>query len=222
MKLSSRKKLLKEADLILKEINSNISNNKRITELDWERHIRITSPEQMAKERENTERFIKFLTTKKVGEIEKKYRPRDISYETHKEKQKEIDELLEYLRRFRDHLNNYERIPIDPEKQTELQKAIVNTPYVKELFATVFLSPLIKDPETGFWWNADLGIPWPHGPVTRGLNALSPPRKQGDVEYREYMEFLVDAAFGGYQWDETRSWFYNVLNRLAKSFRFGG
>lgn len=206
MKLSSRKKLLKDADLILKEIKLGISNNKKVNEIDWEKHKEIVKQRDIMTKHGSD--YVDFLLKKKLSLIKRKYDRKKPDEYTEQEKTQEINELLDYLKRLREHLMKFEEIPLDPEKQSEIQKLIVNTPKVKN-WESDFNNPVIKDPETGFWWDAENGMP-----ITSPYKVWSKSDPKDLESAKDYSEYTMKDIEGYVQWDYSRGWLYNVFMRL--------
>lgn len=186
MKLSNRKQLLKEADDVLKEISEQV-----LTEFDFEfnkNRIKDVS-------RETTFDFINWKLKKELGLIEKKYRYKNDPVS----RQKERDELIEFVKKLRKHIvdNNVE-IPEDPDKQSEIQKLIVNAPPFPQGFDYYnnYAKTLLKDKETGMYWSLRTGLP------------AVPPAWQKDA-----LEYELDIT-SSVQYDYSRGWFYNFLRRL--------
>lgn len=206
MKLSSRKKLLKDADLILKEIKLGISNNKKVNEIDWEKHKEILKGRDVLAKYDSD--YLDFLLKKKLSLIKRKYDRKKADEYTEQEKTQEINELLDYLKRLREHLMKFGEIPLDPEKQSEIQKMIVNTPKVEDWVMT-HNYPVIKDPETGFWWDAEQGIPL--AAPYKVWSKSDPKDLESD---RDYKEFVMKDIEGYVQWDYSRGWLYNMFMRF--------
>ena len=184
MKLSSRKKLLQEADDVLKDISK-----RRVDELDIDAYRAALKFKKGESERKIN--LINWKLNKELGLIEKKYR-----YKNDPEsKQKEIDELVEFAEKLKKHMSyeNMKIIPEDPKKQTEIQKIIMNTPPFPEKFEWIknYAKTLVQDKETGMYYSLQTGMP------------KLPPDWQGDQ-----LEMLADRDVPR---DYSRGWFYNLL-----------
>jgi hypothetical protein len=184
MKLSSRKQLLQEADDVLKDISK-----KKVNEIDWEAYKNSLIYKKGASEKDMD--LVNWKLKKELGLIERKYREKNDPVS----KQKEIDELIEFVEKLRKHVSeeNFKEIPIDSEKQTELQKIIVNTPpFPNNLdFFKDFAKTLVQDPETGMYWSRHHGMP------------TLPPEWQKDA-----VEYVMDQDV---PYDYSRGWLYNFL-----------
>lgn len=223
MKLSSRKKLLKEADNILVEIRRK-ANNRKVNEIDWEQHKSWVKGDYMKlPPRLRTwapDVFPQTMQDRGLRNLEKKYSKLPPNSYTPEQKQAEIDQLLADVRKLRDHISKREEIPMDPEQQTELQKILVNHPIVTpEQIKKDPNSVIYKDPATGLLWDVNFGaptIPWEL------------------IEYDEYemeqlkkgIKLVVDAQFkrdypGIAEWDHSRGFFWNLFNRVLNTGIFG-
>jgi hypothetical protein len=139
---------------------------------------------------------LEFLETKLKRElrvIENKYKDKDDPVS----KEKEIDELIRFIDKLKNHFKNRRVFPRDPEKQTELEKLIINAPApttrVNINDPKDFARRFFKDPETGMYYDIRSGTP------------DLPPEM-----YPEYIKWKVDDAVG-YEWDNNRGWFYNTI-----------
>lgn len=187
MKLSSRKQLLEEADEVLSEIR------KRINEFDWKSHEEWASLDfggtKIAPARK---RFLEAKLKRDLKVIENKYKDKNDPVS----KQKEIEELTQFMDRLIKHFETTRVFSRDPEKQTELEKMIINTPNpgkVNVKDPKQLNKLFIKDPETGLYYH-----------VARGTPEWSPEMQS------EYIKWVVDDTVG-YEWDNNRGWFYNTI-----------
>jgi hypothetical protein len=179
MKLSSRKQLLEEADEVLSEIR------KSINEFDWKSHedwLRLGSSS-------TKEHFLRVKLEKELKQIEDRYKDKDDPVS----KQKEIDELTQFMDKLTSHLRNRKAFSRNPEEQSELEKMIINTPHPTTMWSDDISKYLIKDPKTGMYYHKVSGRP-----------DLSPEM------YPEFEDWLTEWN-NSYKWDKTRGWFYNIL-----------
>lgn len=186
MKLSSRTKLLKEADDVLRQIRSSIN------EIDWEAHeFGLKKPYYWG-----TDKRLEYALEKFLRRIELKYEDKNDP----ESKEKEIQELIDFTKKLREHLKIRREIPKDPEQQTEIEKLIVNAPKfpLGYDFARNYAKTLVKDPETGMYWSKQSGLP------------QEPP--EWFEQFRKFnLEYL-----GVPQWDETRGWMYNIIGQIFR------
>lgn len=188
MKLSSRKQLLKEADDVLKEISEQV-----LAEFDFEnqRQIMQLLPGVPA----SNVSLIEWKLKKELDMIERKYRSKNDPIA----KQKEREELIAFAEKLKKHVvDNYKPFPEDPDKQTDIQKLIINAPPFPEDFDYVkdFAKTLVKDPSTGMYWSIATAAP-----------ELPPDWKKDKLDYT--MEFSGSTAH-----DHSRGWFYNLLKKF--------
>lgn len=187
MKLSSRKQLLDEADIVLRDIRK-----KRLTEIDWEAHERRLVAPTAGEVPSRVGRFLKDKYQKELDFIRRKHRyAKDPA-----EMQKEIDELDAFMEKLKAHLSQNKRISRDPAEQSEFEKLIVNAPKFPKGFDFVknYAQTRIQHPETGMWWSKLAGTP-----------EMSPEMQQ------EYWNWS-DEAFGLYVWDKKKGWWYNFID----------
>jgi hypothetical protein len=73
-------------------------------------------------------------------------------------KQREIDELNQFIDNLKTHLQNRRVFPRDPEKQTELEKMIINAPPIPpgDDDYSVYV---LKDPKSGMYFHRLSGMP---------------------------------------------------------------
>ena len=224
MKLSSRKKLLKEADNILVEIRRKL-NNRKVNEIDWERHKAWLKDDprvvpQYLSKYAATDVYHQEMEARGFRNLEKKYSKLPPNSYTPEQKQAEIDQLLADVRKLRDHISRREEIPMDPEQQTELQKILVNHPIVTpEQIKKDPNSVIYKDPATGLLWNVNFGAPT----VPWDLIRMDEYERK---KFREAIKMVVDADFkreypGIAEWDHSRGFFWNLFNRVLNTGIFG-
>lgn len=189
MKLSSRKQLLEEADDVLKDISK-----RRVDELNPEAQAaRLQRKTGYSNIQVN---LINWKLKKELALIERKYKDKNDPVS----RQKEMDELIGFAEKLRKHVaeENYKEIPLDPEKQTEIQKIIMNTPPFPKGFDVLknFAKTVVQDPETGMYWSTRTGTP------------ELPPEWQKDE-----LEYTMDST-SSLKYDYSRGWFYNLLRKL--------
>jgi polyhydroxyalkanoate synthesis regulator phasin len=189
MKLSSRKQLLEEADEVLSEIR------KSIDEFRWREHEFWTDPTRSGLALTN-KRFLEAKLEKELKRIEDKYKDKNDPVS----RQKEIDEVTQFIDKLRTHLSSTKRFSRNPEEQTELEKMLINTPNPTIAWATKdnLERFLVKDPKTGMYYRRTSGTP-------------ELPPEIG----REYWDWVIEDTVG-YMWDSNRSWFYNTLMLILK------
>lgn len=184
MKLSSRTKLLKEADDVLRQIRSSIN------EIDWEAH----EYEAQRPYYWGTDDKLKYAMAKFLRRIELKYKDKNDP----ESKEKEIQELIDFTEKLKEHLKIRRQIPKDPKQQTEIEKLIVAAPKFPKGYDYVrnYTNTLVKDPETGMYWSKQTGLP------------------QEPPEWFEEFRNANLEMLGVHVWDDTKGWVYNILMKL--------
>jgi hypothetical protein len=86
--------------------------------------------------------------------IENKYKDKDDPVS----KQNEIDELTQFIDKLKTHLQNRRVFPRDPEKQTELEKMIINAPPIPPGDHDYSVM-VLQDPESGMYFSRISGCP---------------------------------------------------------------
>jgi hypothetical protein len=140
----------------------------------------------------DTEKFLKIKLEKELNQIEDKYKDKDDLIS----KQKEIDELTQFMDKLLKHMSYRKIFSRNPEEQSELEKMIINTPHPTTKWDGDISKYLIKDPKTGMYYHKVSGTP-----------QLSPEL------YYEFQDWLND-FHRVYKWDKTRGWFYNMIQIL--------
>jgi hypothetical protein len=156
---------------------------------DWKSHEDWASSELGSA----TEHFLRVKLERELKQIEDRYKDKDDPVS----KQKEIDEVTQFMDKLTSHLRNRKVFSRNPEEQSELEKMIISIPNPKKRYdlnnPTEFNKMFVKDPETGMYYHTIRGIP-----------ELSPEM------YREFEDWLIEWN-NSYKWDKTRGWFYNIL-----------
>lgn len=237
MKLTSRKKLLEEADKILAEIHTNI-NTKRVNELDWEEHEKWLAGKSKIMgptDKKTLQSLSNLVKDYKMNQILQKYEnlPSPLpenEEQVAKQIRREIDQMLKDLAVIRKHMLSMERIPEDPQKQTELQKTLaswketVTTDWetIKKRSAEEFYEELNKysyiDPNTGLKWSKIWGGPilpdeWfkiQKDPEWGWTGTL----KRGIAQNAKLSKKMKNKP-GEYEWDSSRSLLWNIFNQLG-------
>jgi hypothetical protein len=99
-------------------------------------------------------RYLEYRLERELKAIENKYKDKDDPVS----KQKEIDDLIQFMDRLRVHLQNRRVFQRDPEKQTELEKMIINAPPIPPGDHD-FSVYVLKDPESGMYFHRISGTP---------------------------------------------------------------
>ncbi len=111
----------------------------------------------------------------KLDQVAKEYRAVPRTVNNDHQRQNKANVIIEDIRRIRKHLQSRQRIPLDPSKQTELQKILVNwketIPYNWRQSVDTTLESQTKyledsgtiytDPKTGLRWSGHYGGPVP-------------------------------------------------------------
>lgn len=107
----------------------------------------------------------------------------------------EMSALQQMIAREREHIarDNYRQIPMDPEKQTPIQKLIVNAEH------EMYSDHKIKDPDTGMYWGFSDGFP-----------RLSPEIEKYEIDKVRWESDKVLV------WDDKRSSTQNFFRFLRK------
>lgn len=230
MKLTSRKKLLEEADKILAEIHTNI-NTKRVNELDWEEHEKwLAGKSKLApsSDKERVQSLSDLVKKYKVNQIVKKYK--DVPPNVDDEQMgKEIEQMLSDLSIIRSHLTSKERIPDDPLKQTELQKILINfkntvmdlddiTNKTAEEIYDESNKYSYTDPKTGLKWSKIWGGPMmPDDWLEIGKDPEWgwKARVKNAIKQSNELSKTVKFKPTEYEWDSSRGLLWNIFNKLG-------
>lgn len=189
--------------------------------IDWEQHkawLGGDSPFAYSKDAEKG--LSQRMELRGIRNLEKKYSKLPPNSYTPEQKQAEIEQLLADVRKLRDHLSKREEIPMEPEKQTELQKYIVNHPIVTpEEIKKNRDSVIYKDPMTGLLWNVNIGAPAVPAELLQlddyELKMLKKSIKIGADKY------FAKKYPGIAEWDHSRGFFWNLFNRVLNTGPFG-
>jgi hypothetical protein len=166
---------------------------------DWISHVssftdNLPSNSSISRHAEENLSLIDWVSKRELGNIRRTY---GLFGRDSEQYNAEVNTLTLMIERERKHFarDNYQQIPMDPEKQTEIQKFIVNADLND--FPNFFHTS-IKDPDTGMYWDFLDGFP-----------CLSPTFKKYKIEKQrwESNKALV--------WDEKRS-------ATRNAFRFFG
>jgi hypothetical protein len=138
-----------------------------------------------------TEKFLQIKHDKELKRIEDRYAYKNDPVS----RQREIDQLIQFMEKLKAHLRNRKKFSRNPEEQSELEKMIINTPTPETKWnQSIDVSKyLIQDPETGMYYH-----------VVRGTPELPPQM------YSELDDWLRERN-NSYKWDKTRGWFYNMI-----------
>jgi hypothetical protein len=231
MKFSTRKKLLKDADLILAEIRKNVKKSKvkYMNEIDWKEHEKwlANDPEWVEyepayKDIEGTKYMIDTITKIKLKKLEDKYNTLSPNEYTPEQKEQEINQMLKDIDFVRKHITKRERISKDSELQNDVQKVLANRPIItpKEIQRHIKENPnedpitLYTDPATGLLWHYNTGAPmapveWYMMMKQHDLNPESLKRVTDMIG-----KGIAHQVAGTVEWDNSRSWLWNVLGKI--------
>jgi hypothetical protein len=222
MKFSTRKKLLKDADLILAEIHKSVKKSKvkSMNEIDWEKHEKwLADDEETAidyKSIAGTKYMIDTVTRIKLKQLEDKYSSLPPTAYTPEQREQEINQMLKDIDFIRKHITKRERIPKDPELQNDVQKVLVNHPIVtptdlkKDIHALEY-----TDPITGLLWHYNVGAPM--APMEWYALMAQHSLDSGGIKKAVSMvsKGIADNASGIVEWDKSRSWLWNIFNKIT-------
>jgi hypothetical protein len=228
MKFSTRKKLLKDADLILAEIHKSVKKSKvkSMNEIDWEKHEKwLADDEETAidyKSIAGTKYMIDTVTRIKLKQLEDKYSSLPPTAYTPEQKEKEIDEMLKDIDIIRQHITKRERIPKDSKLQNDVQKVLANRPVItpKEMIQSLKQNPneeplAYTDPVTGLLWHYNVGAPM--APMEWYALMAQHSLDSGGIKKAVSMvsKGIADNASGIVEWDKSRSWLWNIFNKIT-------
>lgn len=207
MKLSSRKKLLEDADETLKQIRQRIIN-----EQPWEPEKYKAQKGALSalilKRNQELEALEKHLK-EKIGEIQGRY----YNANTESSKQQEIQELINMVEKIKKHLiENWKEIPDDPEQQSEIQKMITSAPKLPPDFDIEkdYAKALIKDPDTGMYW-ARIGVPvlppdWEQVYQQHRLDLLGVGRESHNILYDKSKPLIYRIIKSFFTWNTNTTY----------------